>query len=41
MMKTSRLSWLDIMKGIGIILVVVGHISSNKIIFNETVSSFV
>lgn len=33
MMKTSRLSWLDIMKGIGIILVV-GHISSNKIIFN-------
>lgn len=34
MMKTSRLSWLDIMKGIGIILVVVGHISSNKIIFN-------
>ena len=34
-MKTSRLSWLDIMKGIGIILVVVvGHISSNKIIFN-------
>ena len=34
MMKTSRLSWLDIMKGLGIILVVVGHISSNKIIFN-------
>lgn len=35
MMKTSRLLWLDIMKGIGIILVVVvGHISSNKIIFN-------
>lgn len=30
--KNGRLSWLDILKGIGIILVAVGHIYSNKII---------
>lgn len=29
-----RLAWLDIMKGIGIILVVMGHVYSNKMIFN-------
>lgn len=33
-LKSERLSWLDILKGIGIILVVVGHIYSNKTIFN-------
>lgn len=31
---TERLSWIDILKGIGIILVVYGHIYSNKVIFN-------
>lgn len=30
----ARLPWLDVLKGIGIILVVVGHIYSNKTIFN-------
>lgn len=32
--KQARLSWLDILKGIGIILVVIGHIYSNRTIFN-------
>ena len=32
--KSRRLAWLDILKGIGIIFVVVGHVYSNKIIFN-------
>ena len=30
----ARLSWLDVLKGIGIILVVIGHIYSNQTIFN-------
>ena len=33
-MEKERLSWLDVLKGIGIILVVMGHIYSNSIIFN-------
>lgn len=32
--RIERLSWLDILKGIGIIFVVVGHIYSNSTIFN-------
>lgn len=32
--RTERLSWLDVLKGIGIILVVIGHIYSNQTIFN-------
>ena len=31
--STCRLSWLDVLKGIGIILVLVGHIYANKIVF--------
>ena len=31
---TERLRWLDVVKGIGIILVVVGHIYSNRTVFN-------
>lgn len=30
----ERLSWLDILKGIGIILVVIGHVYSNRTVFN-------
>lgn len=30
----QRLSWLDILKGIGIILVMIGHIYSNRTVFN-------
>lgn len=30
----SRISWLDILKGMGIIFVVIGHIYSNSIVFN-------
>lgn len=33
-MRAERLSWLDILKGIGIILVAIGHIYSNQTIFN-------
>lgn len=33
-MRAERLSWLDVLKGIGIILVVIGHIYSNCMIFN-------
>ena len=29
-----RLSWLDVLKGIGIILVAIGHIYSNQIFFD-------
>ena len=32
--RAERLSWLDVLKGIGIILVAVGHIYSNRTIFN-------
>ncbi len=32
--NTTRLPWLDILKGIGIILVLVGHIYSNDINYN-------
>ena len=32
--RAERLSWLDVLKGIGIILVVIGHIYSNQTIFN-------
>ena len=30
----ARLSWLDVLKGIGIILVAIGHIYSNQTVFN-------
>lgn len=33
-LRAERLSWLDILKGIGIILVAIGHIYSNRIVFN-------
>lgn len=33
-MIAERLSWLDILKGIGIILVVIGHVYSNRTVFN-------
>lgn len=33
-MRVERLSWLDILKGIGIILVVIGHIYSNRTVSN-------
>ena len=32
--RAERLSWLDVLKGIGIILVAIGHIYSNQTIFN-------
>lgn len=32
--KLERLPWLDVLKGIGIILVTMGHIYSNRTIFN-------
>lgn len=34
MSRTERIPWLDVLKGIGIILVAVGHIYSNKIVFD-------
>lgn len=37
--QAKRLSWLDVLKGIGIILVVVGHIYSNNRI-NHWIYSF-
>lgn len=33
-MRAERLSWLDVLKGIGIILVAIGHIYSNRTVFN-------
>lgn len=30
----NRLLWIDVLKGIGIIFVAIGHIYSNKMIFN-------
>lgn len=33
-MRAECLSWLDILKGIGIILVAIGHIYSNRTVFN-------
>lgn len=33
-MRTERLPWLDVLKGIGIILVTVGHVYSNRVIHN-------
>ena len=32
--RAERLSWLDVLKGIGIILVVIGHIYSDQTVFN-------
>ena len=32
--RAERLSWLDVLKGIGIILVVIGHVYSNRTVFN-------
>lgn len=32
--QASRLLWLDVLKGLGIIFVAVGHIYQNKIVFN-------
>lgn len=31
--RQNRIIWLDIMKGIGIILVVLGHVYNNGIVF--------
>lgn len=33
-MKAERIDWVDILKGIGIIFVVIGHVYSNNVIFN-------
>lgn len=33
-LRAERLSWLDVLKGIGIILVVIGHVYSNRTVFN-------
>lgn len=33
-MRAERLSWLDVLKGIGIVLVAIGHIYSNRTVFN-------
>lgn len=32
--QSRRLAWIDILKGIGIILVVIGHVYSNKLIYD-------
>lgn len=32
--KTDRLEWIDVLRGIGIIFVTIGHIYSNSIIYN-------
>ena len=32
--RAKRLSWLDVLKGIGIVLVTIGHIYSNRTVFN-------
>lgn len=32
--RAERLSWLDVLKGIGIVLVAIGHIYSNRTVFN-------
>lgn len=32
--QAERLSWLDVLRGLGIILVAIGHIYSNKTVFN-------
>ena len=32
--RAERISWLDTLKGIGIVLVVIGHIYTNQSIFN-------
>lgn len=32
--QAERLPWLDVLKGIGIILVAIGHIYHNQVIFN-------
>ena len=32
--RAERLSWLDVLKGIGIIFVAIGHIYSNRTVFN-------
>ena len=32
--RAERLSWLDVLKGIGIVLVAIGHIYSNQTVFN-------
>jgi fucose 4-O-acetylase-like acetyltransferase len=29
-LRAERLSWIDVLKGIGIVLVVIGHIYSNR-----------
>ena len=36
--RAERLSWLDVLKGIGIILVVIEHAYSNRTVFNERLS---
>ena len=36
---TKRIEWIDIAKGIGIILVVIGHISQIKVL-NDIIYSF-
>ena len=32
--RAERLSWLDVLKGIGIVLVAIGHIYSNRVVYN-------
>ena len=32
--QASRLSWIDVLKGIGIILVVLGHIYLDDVVYN-------
>ena len=32
--RAERLPWIDVLKGTGIILVVLGHIFTNKTIYN-------
>lgn len=33
--QAERLSWLDVLKGIGVVLVAIGHIYSNRTVFND------
>ena len=32
--RAERLSWLDVLKGIGIVLVAIGHVYSNRVIYS-------
>ena len=39
MNKEKRIEWIDIAKGIGILLVVLGHITKNEVLY-EIIYSF-